>query len=255
MRRRAAPSLQMRQLRSKWLLSLMLLFLTVQLAPTAAPKLSSFRKKTKPPVGAHVVDDDRAGVSATAVPSVHVDAASKESGRPKAFTPAEEFEAKLADAKFRAKQGGKQGAQARADAKKHLESLVTEAEQLQRAGDLTTAGLAFDRALEVEPTSPRALANRAKVHYDLQELDHAEKLYRKALVAHPVDPSAWLNLALVQLRRRIHLSDARMHAERALMLLQGQPQDSLDEQMLAQAHSVLDAIQAAEVQAAMKDEL
>ena len=53
---------------------------------------------------------------------------------------------------------------------------MTAAEQLQRAGDLTGAGVAFDRALEAEPTSPRALANRAKVHYDLTELEAAERL-------------------------------------------------------------------------------
>lgn len=81
--------------------------------------------------------------------------------------------------------------------------------------------------------------------------------YRKSLVAHPVDPAAWLNLALVQLRRGLHLNDARMHAERALTLLHAKPQDSVTQQMLAQAHGVLDAIHSAEAKAAAetKDEL
>lgn len=81
--------------------------------------------------------------------------------------------------------------------------------------------------------------------------------YRKSLVAHPVDPAAWLNLALVQLRRGLHLSDARMHAERAVTLLHAKPQDSLTQQMLAQARGVLDGIHAAEAKAAAeaKDEL
>ena len=220
-----------------------------------APKLSSFRKKTETPPGAHVVNDGSADVRApaAAVPSVRAD--SHEADKLRTFAPAEEFEAKLAEAKRRAKQGGKQATQARADANEHLESLVTAAEQLQSAGDLAGAGVAFDRALEAEPTSPRALANRAKVHYDLKELESAERLYRKSLVAHPVDPSAWLNLALVQLRRGLHLNDARMHAERALSLLHAKPQDGPVQQMLAQAHGVLDAIQAAEAKAVAKDEL
>ena len=81
--------------------------------------------------------------------------------------------------------------------------------------------------------------------------------YRKSLVAHPVDPAAWLNLALVQLRRWLHLSDARMHAERAVTLLHAKPQDGLTQQMLAQARGVLDGIHAAEAKAAAeaKDEL
>eukprot|EP01043_Picozoa_sp_COSAG02_P019048 COSAG02_NODE_907_length_16005_cov_3.219252_3_plen_244_part_00 len=226
-------------------------------AAVGAPKLSSFRKKTETPPGAHVVNDGSAGVrgpaAAAALPSVRAD--SHGAGKLRTFAPAEEFEANLAEAKRRAKQGGKQATQARADANEHLESLVTAAEQLQSVGDLAGAGIAFDRALEAEPTSPRALANRAKVHYDLKELESAERLYRKSLVAHPVDPSAWLNLALVQLRRGLHLSDARMHAERALSLLRAKPQAGPAQQMLTQALGVLDAIHAAEAKAAAKDEL
>lgn len=236
-----------------WTLPLLL----QHLVPAGAPKLSSFRKKMETPPGAHVVDNvNPRGVPLQAdVPSIRTDVGSTEAVAPKAFAPAEDFQAKLAEAKDRAKQGGKQATQAKADAKEHLESLLEAAEELQRAGDLAGAGVAFDRALEVEPTSPRALANRAKVHYDLSALEASERLYRKALVAHPVDPSAWLNLALVQLRRGLHLSDARMHADRALTLLQAKPQDDLNTQMVKQAHGVLNAIQAAETKAAAKDEL
>ena len=235
-------------------LLLLLLLLLVQLHPAAAPKLSSFRKKTQPPPGAHVVEGDGATTAGSpavpSVPAAHAGGDDDAAHKPRTFAPAEEFEAKLAAAKDRARQGGTQAAQARADEKEHLESLVSAAEQLQRAGDLDGAGKAFDRALEVEPTSPRALANRAKVHYDQQDLEASERLYRKALVAHPVDPSAWLNLALVQLRRGIHLSDARMHAERSVTLLHAQPQDGLSKQLLTRAHGVLDAIGAAEAEAA-----
>ena len=163
------------------LLMLMLLFLLHQGVPVGAPKLSSFRKKTETPAGAHALNeagsaDGAGGGRAATVPSVREDTGSKETNEPRTFAPAKEFEAKLAAAKNRARQGGKQAIQARAEAKEHLESLVTAAEQLQRAGDLTGAGVAFDRALEAEPTSPRALANRAKVHYDLTELEAAERL-------------------------------------------------------------------------------
>ena len=227
-------------------------------AAVGAPKLSSFRKKTETPPGAHVVNDGSTNVreGPAAVPSVRAGAGSQEAGKPRTFAPAEEFEARLLEAKNRAKEGGQQATQARADANEYLESLVTAAEQLQSAaGDLYGASVAFDRALEAEPTSPRALANRAKLHYDLKELEAAERLYRKSLVAHPVDPSAWLNLALVQLRRGLHLNDARMHAERALSLLHATSHDSPAQQMLSQAHGVLDAIHAAEAKAAVRDEL
>ena len=164
------------------LLMIMLMFVLHQAVPVGAPKLSSFRKKTETPPGAHVVneagsaDGTTGGLPAT-VPSLRKHTDSKGENEPRTFAPAKEFEAKLTAAKNRAKQGGKQATQARAEAKEHLESLVTAAEQLQRAGDLTGAGVAFDRALEAEPTSPRALANRAKVHYDLKELEAAERLY------------------------------------------------------------------------------
>ena len=230
-----------------------------------AAKLSSFRKKTLPPAGVHVVEGAAAAAAAggavapaaaevppaSAVPAPPTDSDAGGEGIARTFAPAEEFAAKRAAAQRRAKAGGKQAAEDKAAAQDELESLVATAELLQKHGDLAAAAEAYDRVLQLEPTSPRALANKAKVHYDLEELDHSERLYRKALVAHPVDPMAWLNLALVQLRRGLHLNDARMHARRSVTLLHA---SRGDKQLLERAHSILSAIGDAEAEIADGDE-
>ena len=214
---------------------LAVLALALHCGGSGGAKLSQFTKQKKP-AGSWVAGGGDAGsaaqppAKATPPPS---SGGGGGDGEGRVFAPEKEWSERAARGK----------AQAAGTSPQALHSLMSEAEGLQRRGELHGAAAAFDRVLAVEPTSPRALANKAKVHYDLQELEHAERMYRKALVSHPVDPSAWLNLGLVQLRRGHHLGDARMHVERSLQLLGAGEEDSA---LKKRAEAVLAAIAQAE---------
>ena len=64
----------------------------------------------------------------------------------------------------------------------------------------------FDNVLSLEPSSPRALANKAKVFFAQRRYNESERLYRKALVSHPRDATAWLNLGVVLLTRGTYIA-------------------------------------------------
>jgi len=62
-------------------------------------------------------------------------------------------------------------------------------------GNFNEALIAFDKAIEKDPTNIYLLNNKAAVLETLEKFDEAFELYEKAVKINPEDPDLWNNMA------------------------------------------------------------
>ncbi len=121
---------------------------------------------------------------------------------------------------------------------------------LARTGALEEAGAALQRSIDLEPGYAPSHARLGKVHFDLGDLDAAERSFRRATELDSTYPGGWVGLARVELQRD-HVAEAIAILER---LAREDPDSRTFRQLLATARRQLDPSTPLEPESVLADE-